>query len=47
MDLQPTNLQLRDVISTQIFEECFQHLLEFMQQRINEQLMAKGGPNQH
>ncbi len=39
MDVQPTNLQqLRDAIIsiwTKIFEECFQHLVESMPQRIN------------
>ncbi len=48
MDVQPTNLQqLRDAIMsiwTKITEECFQHLVESMPQRIKRVLKAKGGP---
>ncbi len=48
MDVQPTNLQqLRDAIMsiwTKISEECFQHLVESMPQRIKAVLKAKGGP---
>ncbi len=48
MDVQPTNLQrLRDAIMliwTKISEECFQHLLESMPQRIKAVLKAKWGP---
>ncbi len=48
MDVQPTNLQqLRDAIMliwTKISEECFQHLVKSMPQRINAVLKAKGGP---
>ncbi len=47
MDVQPTNLQqLRDAIIsiwTKIFEECFQHLVESMPQRIKAVLKAKKG----
>ncbi len=47
MDVQPTNLQqLRDAIMsiwTNISEECFQHLVESMPQRIKAVLKAKGG----
>ncbi len=46
MDVQPTNLQqLRDAIMsiwTNISEECFQHLVEFMPQIIKAVLKAKG-----
>ncbi len=49
MDVQPTNLQqLRDAIIsiwTKISEECFQHLVESMPQRIKAVLKAKGGSN--
>ncbi len=49
LDVQPTNLQqLRDAIIsiwTKIFEECFQHLVESMPQRIKAVLKAKRGPN--
>ncbi len=48
MDVQPTNLQkLRDAIMsiwTKISEECFQHLVKSMPQRIKAVLKAKGGP---
>ena len=48
IDLQPTNLQqMRDAIMsiwTKISEECFQHLVESMPQRIKAVLKAKGGP---
>ncbi len=51
VDVQPTNLQqLRDAIMsiwTKISEECFQHLVESMPQRINEVLKAKEGPTQY
>ncbi len=51
MDVQPTNLQkLRDAIMsiwTKISEECFQHLVESMPQRIKAVLKAKGGPTLH
>ncbi len=51
MGVQPTNLQqLRDAIMsilTKISEECFQHLVESMQRRINTVLKAKGGPTQY
>ncbi len=51
MDVQPTNLQqLRDAIMsiwTKISEECFQHLVESMPQRIKAVLKAKGGPTQY
>ena len=46
MDVQLTNLQqLRDAIMsiwTKISEECFQHLVESMPQRIKAVLKAKG-----
>ncbi len=46
MDVQPTNMQqLHDAIMsiwTQIFEECFQHLVESMPRRIKAVLKAKG-----
>ncbi len=46
MDVQPTNLQQqRDAIMsiwTKVSEECFQHLVEFMPQRIKVVLKAKG-----
>ncbi len=46
MDVQPTNLQqLSDAIMsiwTKISEECFQHLVESMPQRIKAVLKAKG-----
>ncbi len=49
MDVQPKNLQqLCDAIMsiwTKIFEECFQHLVESMPQRIKAVLKAKRGPN--
>ncbi len=48
MDVQQTNLQqLRDAIMpiwTNISEECFQHLVESMPQKIKAVLKAKGGP---
>ncbi len=48
MDVQPTNLQqLRDAIMSicsKISEECFQHLVESMPQRIKAVLKAKGRP---
>ncbi len=46
MDVQPTNLQQQcDAIMpiwTKISEECFQHLVESMPQRIKAVLKAKG-----
>ncbi len=46
MDVQPANLQqLRDAVMsilTKISEECFQHLVESMPQRIEAFLKAKG-----
>ncbi len=46
MDVQPTNLQqLRNAIMsiwTKISEECFQHLVESMPQRIKAVMKAKG-----
>ncbi len=46
MDVQPTNLQqLCDAIIsilTNISEECFQHLVEYMPRRIKAVLKAKG-----
>ncbi len=49
MDVQSTSLQqLRDAIMsiwTKISEECFQHLVESMPQRIKAALKAKGGSN--
>ncbi len=51
MDVQPTKLQqLRDAIMsiwTKISEECFQHLVESMPQRINTVLKAKWGPTRY
>ncbi len=51
MDVQPTNLQqLYDAIMsiwTKISEECFQHLVESMLQRIKAVLKAKGGPTRY
>ncbi len=51
MDVQPTNLQqLRDAIMsiwTKISEECFQHLVESMPQRIKAVLKAKGGQTKY
>ncbi len=51
MDVQPTNLQqLHDTIMsiwTKISEECFQHLVESMPQRIKAFPMAKGGPTRY
>ncbi len=51
MDVQTTNLQqLRDAIKsiwTKISEECFQHLVESMPQRIKAVLKAKGGPTRY
>ncbi len=51
MDVQPTNLQhLCDAfkaIWTKISKECFQHLVEFMPQRIKAVLNAKIGPNRY
>ncbi len=48
MDVQPTNLQqLCDAIMsiwTKISQECFQHLVESMPQRIKTDLNAKLGP---
>ncbi len=44
MDVQPTNLQqLRDAIMsiwTKISEECFQHLVESMPQRIKAIILS-------
>ncbi len=49
MDVQPTNLQqLRDAIMSiwiKTSEQCFQHLVKSMPQRIKEVLKAKGGSN--
>ncbi len=51
IDVQPGNLQqLRDAIMsiwTTISEECFQHLVESMPQRIKAVLKAKGGPTRN
>ncbi len=51
MDVQLTNLQqLRDAIMsiwTKISEECFQHLVESMPQRIKAVRKAKGGPTMY
>ncbi len=51
MDVQPTNLQeLRDAIMsiwTKISEECFQHLVKSMTQRIKAVLKPKGGPTRY
>ncbi len=51
MDVQPTNLQqLHDAIMsiwTKISEECFQHLVESMPQRIKAVLKANGGPTRY
>ena len=51
MDVQPTNLQqLRDAfmsIWSKISEECFQHLVESVPQRIKAVLNAKGGPTRY
>ncbi len=51
MDVQPINLQqLHDAIMsiwTKISEECFQHLVESMPQRIKAVLKAKGGPTRY
>ncbi len=51
MDAQPKNLQqLRDAIMliwTKISEECFQHLVEYMPQRIKAVLKAKWGPTRY
>ncbi len=51
MDVQPTNLQkLCDAIIsiwTKISEECFQHLVESMPQRIKAVLKAKAGPTRY
>ncbi len=51
MDVQPTNLQqLRDAIMsiwTKISEECFQHLVESIPQRIKAVLKAKGSPTRY
>ncbi len=51
MDVQPTNLhQLRDaimLIRTKISEECFQHLVESMPQRIKAVLKADGDPTRY
>ncbi len=51
MDVQPTNLQqLRDAVMsiwTKISEECFQHLVEPMPQRIETVLKAKWGPTRY
>ncbi len=50
-DVQPTNLeQLRDAIVsiwTKISEECFQHLVESVPQRIKAVLKAKLGPTRY
>ncbi len=49
--MQPTNLQeLCDAIRsiwTKISEECFQHLVESMRQRIKAVLKTKGGPTRY
>ncbi len=51
MDVEPTNLQqLHDAIMsvwTKIYEECFQHLVEYMPQRIKAVLKAKGGQTRY
>ncbi len=51
MDVQSTNRQQpRDaimLICTKISEECFQHLVESIPQRIKAVLKAKGGPTRH
>ncbi len=51
MDVQLTNLQqLRDSIMskwTKISEECFQHLVESMPQRVKAALKAKWGPTRY
>ncbi len=51
MDVQPTNLQqLRDAIMslwTKISEECFQHFVESMPQRIKAVPKAKGSPTRY
>ncbi len=51
IDVQPTNMrQLRDAIMsiwTKISEECFQHLVESMPQRIKAVLKKKGGPTRY
>ncbi len=51
MDLQPINMQqLCDTImsiSTNISEECFQHLNESMPRRIKAVLKAKRGPTRY
>ncbi len=51
MDVQLTNLQqLCDAVMsiwTRITEECFQHLVESMPQRIKAVQEAKGGPSQY
>ncbi len=51
LDVQPTNLQqLCDAIIsiwTKISEECFQHLVESIPQRIKAVLKAKGGPTRY
>ncbi len=51
MDVQPTNLQqLCDAIMSiwsKISEECFQHLVESMPQRIKAVLKAKAGPTRY
>ncbi len=51
MDVEPTNLQqLHDAIMsvwTKISEECFQHLVEYMPQRIKAVLKAKGGQTRY
>ncbi len=48
MDVQPRNPQklcdARMAIWTKISEECFQHLVESMSQRIKAVLKAKWGP---
>ncbi len=51
MDAQPTNLQqLHDAIMsiwTKISDECFQHLVEYMPQKIRAVLKANGGPTRY
>ncbi len=51
MDVQPTNLQQlhESIVSiwTKISEECFQHLVESMSQRIKAVLKAKEDPTRY